>query len=135
MLQPGRQFTAANSTGYRFGFNGKEKSDEVEGNGVDYDYGARIYDARVGRFLSADPLTQSYPWYTPYQFAGNTPMQAVDLDGLEELKVTEISKPQPNGTPGKASIVIVKEYQVITKGIGAVSNSASINSAILLKKF
>ncbi|MFM7431818.1 MAG: hypothetical protein ACKO1F_18270 [Flammeovirgaceae bacterium] len=33
--------------------------------------------------LSVDPLTKSYPWYTPYQFAGNKPIIAIDLDGLE----------------------------------------------------
>ena len=32
-----------------------------------------------------DPLTRSYPWYTPYQFAGNTPIWAIDLDGAEPL--------------------------------------------------
>lgn len=32
-----------------------------------------------------DPLTASYPWYTPYQFAGNKPIFAIDLDGLEEV--------------------------------------------------
>jgi hypothetical protein len=35
-----------------------------------------------------DPLTKDYPWYTPYQFAGNTPIAAVDLDGAEELYYT-----------------------------------------------
>lgn len=30
-----------------------------------------------------DPLTKEYPWYTPYQFAGNTPIKFIDLDGLE----------------------------------------------------
>ena len=43
----------------------------------------RIYDDRLGRFLSADPLGRKYPELTPYQFASNTPIQAVDLDGLE----------------------------------------------------
>lgn len=33
--------------------------------------------------MSVDPLTKSYPWYTPYQFAGNMPLWAVDLDGAE----------------------------------------------------
>jgi len=71
---------------YRYGFNGKEKTDEVTGvTGATYDYGFRIYDSRLGRFLSVDPLTQSFPWWTPYQFAGNTPIQALDLDGLEIL--------------------------------------------------
>ncbi|MEM9337245.1 MAG: hypothetical protein AAGA66_00835, partial [Bacteroidota bacterium] len=39
--------------------------------------------------MSVDPLTSSYPWYTPYQFAGNKPIYAVDLDGLEELSTKE----------------------------------------------
>jgi RHS repeat-associated protein len=73
-----------NSAQYRFGFNGKEKDDEVKGQGAQYDYGFRIYDPRIAKFLSVDPLTASYPWYTPYQFAGNKPIWAVDLDGLEE---------------------------------------------------
>jgi len=39
--------------------------------------------------LSVDPLTKSYPWYTPFQFGGNKPIWAVDLDGLEERCVSE----------------------------------------------
>jgi hypothetical protein len=35
------------------------------------------------RFLSADPRMNSFPWWSPYQFAGNTPIQAMDLDGKE----------------------------------------------------
>jgi RHS repeat-associated protein len=77
----GRTFTGAN--GYRFGFNGKEKTDEVSGNGNNYDYGFRIYNPRLGKFLSVDPLTASYPGLTPYQFASNTPIMAIDVDGLE----------------------------------------------------
>jgi hypothetical protein len=50
-----------------------------------YDYGFRIYNPEIAKFLSVDPLTKSYPWYTPYQFAGNKPIWAIDLDGLEEL--------------------------------------------------
>ncbi len=37
------------------------------------------------RFLSIDPIGRKYPELTPYQFASNTPIQAIDLDGLEEL--------------------------------------------------
>jgi len=50
----------------------------------------RGYDPRVGRFWSTDPLTRSYPWYTPYQFAGNMPIWAIDLDGLEEMKKNSV---------------------------------------------
>lgn len=65
--------------GYRFSFNGKENDDETQTQ----DYGFRIYNTRLGKFLSVDPLTKQYPELTPYQFAGNTPIQATDLDGLE----------------------------------------------------
>ena len=81
MLMPGRNFNAGN---YRFGFNDKEMDNEISGNGNSCDYGFRIYNPRLGRFLSVDPLGKSYPWYTPYQFAGNKPIWAIDLDGLEE---------------------------------------------------
>ncbi len=81
----GRTFSAG--SGYRYGFNGKENDNEVKGEGNQQDYGMRIYDNRLGRFLSIDPLTKKYPHYTPYSFAGNTPIQAIDLDGLEEYIV------------------------------------------------
>ncbi len=35
------------------------------------------------RFLSIDPLTKSFPMLTPYQYASNTPISSIDLDGLE----------------------------------------------------
>jgi RHS repeat-associated protein len=71
---------------YRYGFNGKELDKNGEFGSLNhYDYGFRIYNPGIGRFLSVDPLTRSYPWYTPYQFAGNSPIANVDLDGLEEL--------------------------------------------------
>lgn len=72
---------------YRYGFNGKEKDASFGGSAV-YDYGFRIYNPEIGKFLSVDPLTKKYPWYTPYQFAGNKPIEAIDLDGLEEIHYT-----------------------------------------------
>ena len=79
---PGRSFSGE---GYRYGFNGKEKDEDGEWGQTHYDYGFRIYNPGIGKFLSVDPLTKSYPMLTPYQFASNTPIQAIDLDGLEML--------------------------------------------------
>lgn len=74
--------------GKRYGFNGKEIDTEGMGGGAStYDYGFRIYNAGLGRFLSTDPLSKEYPWYTPYQFAGNRPINSIDLDGLEERTI------------------------------------------------
>ncbi len=68
---------------YRYGFNGKENDNEIKGEGNEQDYGFRISDTRLGRFLSEDPLTKKYPELTPYQFASNNPIENIDLDGLE----------------------------------------------------
>lgn len=70
--------------GYRFGFNGKENDNEVKwGTGNQQNYGMRIYDPRLGRFLSEDPITKDYPELTPYQFSSNSPIANIDIDGLE----------------------------------------------------
>jgi RHS repeat-associated protein len=79
MTMPGRKFTAA--SGYRYGFNGKEVDTEVKGDGNQQDYGMRPYDPRLGRLISVDPLTKKFPWYTPYQFAGNNPIRNIDFLG------------------------------------------------------
>jgi len=74
--------------GYRYGFNGKENDEEIVGTGAGtQDYGFRIYNPSLGKFLSVDPLTKKYPHYTPYSFAGNTPIVAIDIDGLEDMWV------------------------------------------------
>ena len=75
-----RQFNLASA---RVGFNGKENDNDVKGNGNQQDYGMRIYDPRLGRFLSVDPITSNYPFLSPYQFSNNNPIWAIDLDGLE----------------------------------------------------
>lgn len=80
---PGRKYSSTSN--YRYSYNGKEDDGE---NFDRQDYGMRINDKRLGKFLSVDPLTSSYPMLTPYQFASNSPIAGVDLDGLEfSLKI------------------------------------------------
>ena len=77
MAIPNRTFS--NGTQYRYGFNGKEKDKDItEG---DYDYGARIYDGRICRWLSMDAFANKYPDVSPYVFALNSPIMAKDPDG------------------------------------------------------
>ncbi|THU39399.1 hypothetical protein FAM09_12905 [Niastella caeni] len=117
MLQPGRVF---NTSGYRYGFNGKENDNEVKGEGEQQDYGMRYYYPRLGKFLSVDPITKNYLWYTPYQFAGNTPIMAIDLDGLEEWKVNgggTVTGPYANQEAAQNAAIknpsIVKFYKAL----------------------
>jgi RHS repeat-associated protein len=82
---------------YRYAFNGKELDKPGMGGGQStYDYGFRIYNPAIAKFLSVDPLTRSYPMLTPYQFASNTPIMAIDLDGLEaKIAIFMNDKPKP----------------------------------------
>ncbi|MCC6185556.1 MAG: RHS repeat-associated core domain-containing protein, partial [Chitinophagaceae bacterium] len=99
-LLPGRQ----HGTKGRYLFNGKEQDPEVKGAGAQYDYGFRIYDPRLGRFLSVDPLFKTYPYYTPYQFASNNPIIAIDVDGLEssdDKNPTQLTQQEVTTTQNK----------------------------------
>ena len=71
----------------RYRYNGKEKDGE---SGL-YNYGMRYYAPWVCRFVSVDPLAAEYPHYTPYQYAGNKPVNFIDMDGLEEYSKLEYS--------------------------------------------
>jgi len=77
MQMPGRKL----SGGYRYGFNGKENDNEVKGEGNQQDYGMRIYDGRIGKFLSVDPLAHLREWLSPYNFVQNNPINRVDPTG------------------------------------------------------
>jgi len=68
---------------HRYGFNGKEKEDGI--NIDNYDFGARIYDGRVGRWLSVDPIASKYPGYSPFVFAFSNPLCVVDPGGDENI--------------------------------------------------
>lgn len=110
------------TSSYRYGFNGKEKDvDEEFGNNT-YDYGFRIYNASISRFLSVDPLTFSFPWWTPYQFAGNTPIWASDLDGLETWYTNDGSTSQFLGPLASG---FVTKMELSLQKPNAASSSAS----------
>lgn len=78
MVMPGRDYSSSN---YRYGYQGKEREDEVKSNGNNYDFGARILDPRIGRWLSIDPLAAAFPSESPYAAMGNNPVNMIDPDG------------------------------------------------------
>ncbi len=109
-------------------YNDKELIDEADLNW--YDYGFRNYDAQVGRFTQLDPLTDEYPYYTPYQFAGNEPIANVDVDGLEPWNVL----PGVTVTGTKAaskSVSLVSAFKAVMHAVpgaaGALSNLIPAN--------
>jgi RHS repeat-associated protein len=90
MIMPGRNYNNGTTKDYRYGFNGKENDNEVKGEGNQQDYGMRIYDPRLGKFLSVDPLKDEFPWNSPYAFAENDVINNIDLDGAEKLSKDEL---------------------------------------------
>ncbi|PGH37587.1 MAG: hypothetical protein CRN43_20305 [Candidatus Nephrothrix sp. EaCA] len=107
----------------RYGFNGKRK-DNRYGRIAKYNYGFRIYSPEDGVFLSVDPLTKEYPFYSPYQFASNSPILAIDLDGLEssniknktETKASEKGKPTENRNVKIADLPKANNIESFLKG-------------------
>jgi len=83
---PGRQFSGEE---YRYGFQGQETDKEWLGGAVSFKY--RVHDARIGRFLSVDPLAPNYPHNSPYAFSENRVIDGVELEGLEFLRISTIS--------------------------------------------
>jgi RHS repeat-associated protein len=64
----------------KYQYNGKEWNDDF-GLGLN-DYGARFYDAAIGRFTAADPLSIMFAPMSPYQYARNSPINFVDPTGM-----------------------------------------------------
>ena len=68
----------------------------------------RFYAAWLARFISVDPLQFEYPYYTPFQYAGNMPISYIDLDGAEPLKHLEIDL-----STGDVKLNIVTDVYVV----------------------
>jgi RHS repeat-associated protein len=66
---------------YMYGFNGKETDPETDLQ----DYGMRIYNPSLGRFLSVDPLAANAPGWSPYRAFFCNPIRYTDPDGQWEV--------------------------------------------------
>ena len=91
MLMPGRGY---NSTDYRFGFNGQEKDDEINGSGNLNTAMYWEYDTRLGRRWNVDPRAADAPGWSPYRAFFCNPIRYTDPDGQWEWDATGNLKAQ-----------------------------------------
>ncbi len=84
MPMPSRKFSQPN-TNYRFGFNGMEKDNDVYGEGNAYTTEYRMYDARLGRWFSIDPVEENSFVESPYVNNRNNPISCMDPDGDDPI--------------------------------------------------
>ena len=72
----------ANSTNVQpYKYNGKELDTKKGLNW--YDYGARHYDAAVGRFATVDPMAEKYYFWSPYAYCLDNPIKYIDPNGMQ----------------------------------------------------
>jgi RHS repeat-associated protein len=93
-----------------------EKDDDIKGGGNSYDFGSRMYDSRLGRWLSIDQKRDLYHSVSPYVFVMNSPINYLDYNGNILVDPYGNIIYTTNGTPSTSPSVSVSTSVIKTNG-------------------
>ncbi len=120
---PGRTWTGPITENHRYSFNGKEQDHELKGDGNSIAYELRIYDSRLVRWLSTDPLQKEYASLSPYNFAENSPIRLIDIGGegpgdplhhefLMSVAIEIYDAAKSQGASGKGALLVMAQASI-----------------------
>ncbi len=89
MMLPNRN---EGESSYRYGYEGKEHDDEIKTNANSYDFDARFYDPRLGRWLSRDPKDSLFPSMSPYNAFNDNPLFYIDPTGEAAIAGSQLKE-------------------------------------------
>ncbi len=125
--------------GYRYGFQGQEKDDEIKGEGNSLNYKYRMHDPRIGRFFAVDPLAAEYPHNSVYAFSENRVIDGVELEGLEYVRYKIAPVTVGNRTVLALKVMYVTDITELTysfrRGVQIETNISKVHAVRYVKKF